>query len=408
MPSQHTVLAVMIPEKAAFFTKNQNNFKLVLNDTYEEALQTYQEAPENFRIILLDATFKDPVLVKEAIEKFHAISRFGVCIPFTTNNNEIESSRKAFCRDYCYVYPPITQIFHSILNREIYFFDSLEKCAGFTHYPTSSLKQKLLQLLHELWGIRAKHINFISPLELATFEAINQDFLKDSENTFNHEFAKAFQNPESESKPVSVLIAEDELGIRTHLADFLKHNQLNPIPVGSGSEAIQKAKENHEIELAVLDIGLPDFSGLEVLSELREIIPDSDTIMLTGYQSLGFVEQSSKKSAFAYLMKPMNRGELGATLAKALQTHCFRQLESWVRPDGFRNKTIFVRHSLLQEIISFRKKNHKVTTFEDVYAFFPHLQKNGESPDRVFEPAFLNHGFSDIMKPQNHKREYSK
>lgn len=61
-----------------------------------------------------------------------------------------------------------------------------------------------------------------------------------------------------------ILVLEDEIGIRSFVSINLKREGYEIIEAGSGSEAIEKITEHNDISIALLDVMLPDMSGIEV------------------------------------------------------------------------------------------------------------------------------------------------
>ena len=63
-----------------------------------------------------------------------------------------------------------------------------------------------------------------------------------------------------------ILVLEDEIGIRSFVSINLKREGYEIIEAGIGAEAIEKINENNDISIALLDVMLPDMSGIEVVN----------------------------------------------------------------------------------------------------------------------------------------------
>ena len=61
-----------------------------------------------------------------------------------------------------------------------------------------------------------------------------------------------------------ILVLEDEIGIRSFVSINLKREGYEIIEAGTGAEAIEKINENNDISIALLDVMLPDMSGIEI------------------------------------------------------------------------------------------------------------------------------------------------
>jgi DNA-binding response OmpR family regulator len=71
------------------------------------------------------------------------------------------------------------------------------------------------------------------------------------------------------SEPTSILIVEDDVPTRTFLADNLTADGYDLLVAGTLHDAL-RTLEYHRVDLAVVDLGLPDGSGLELLRKVRE------------------------------------------------------------------------------------------------------------------------------------------
>ncbi len=79
-------------------------------------------------------------------------------------------------------------------------------------------------------------------------------------------------------------------------------------------ESAQTALETNEYELLVLDIGLPDGSGLDVLKTMRDAKNDTPVLILTAYDDISFKVKGLDSGADDYLIKPFKLEELLARL----------------------------------------------------------------------------------------------
>jgi len=82
-------------------------------------------------------------------------------------------------------------------------------------------------------------------------------------------------------------------------------------------QALDFVRENR-VDLAILDMKLLKMTGVEVLEEIRKISPGTRAIMLTGYPTLETARQALALGAKEYCIKPIDRDELEAKVAKVL------------------------------------------------------------------------------------------
>ena len=104
-------------------------------------------------------------------------------------------------------------------------------------------------------------------------------------------------------KPV-LLIVDDEAGPREALR-FVFKDRFNCVTVTGGRQGIEYAKSNH-IDIAILDIRMPDMSGVDVLRELKTHNPDIECVLLTGYETLETARAAVHYGAAEYLNKPFD------------------------------------------------------------------------------------------------------
>ena len=106
-----------------------------------------------------------------------------------------------------------------------------------------------------------------------------------------------------------VLIVEDEFKVATFLKKgLLTQNLLGEIAF-TGLEAIDLFKNKH-FDLVILDIGLPDISGLEVCNEIRKISSKVPILMLTAMGSLNDKLSGFEVGTNDYMVKPFDFMEL--------------------------------------------------------------------------------------------------
>ncbi len=86
---------------------------------------------------------------------------------------------------------------------------------------------------------------------------------------------------------------------------------------GTGREAMEKARSQF-FNVALVDVELPDMNGVELLATLREINPDMAMVVVTGCPSLETAVQALNNGAAAYITKPLNMGDMLATVEGAL------------------------------------------------------------------------------------------
>lgn len=101
----------------------------------------------------------------------------------------------------------------------------------------------------------------------------------------------------------SILIVDDDEVLRNRLSRAFANRGLAVFVAKDAEEAIEVV-QNNEIERAVLDLKMPGRSGMDLLSELKEVSPRTDVVILTGYGSISNAVESIKLGALNYVTKP--------------------------------------------------------------------------------------------------------
>lgn len=118
-------------------------------------------------------------------------------------------------------------------------------------------------------------------------------------------------------EPYSVLIVEDNPDIVTGLQDLLQHDGYAVSVAGTCASAIAQIGMQR-FNAILLDLGLPDGDGLDVLREVQRLDASLPVIIITAHIAPERTVGSLVKGAFAYLTKPYNRDELRQLLRRAI------------------------------------------------------------------------------------------
>jgi len=106
-------------------------------------------------------------------------------------------------------------------------------------------------------------------------------------------------------KHARILVVDDDENIRNTMKTILEDEGYIVDLAATGSEAIQKTKQT-AYNIALLDIRLPDMEGVELLKLIKDTVPRTRKIMVTGYPSMQNAISALNKSADAYLIKPID------------------------------------------------------------------------------------------------------
>ena len=115
-----------------------------------------------------------------------------------------------------------------------------------------------------------------------------------------------------------ILIVDDDPGTCETLGDILRARGHVVEAATNGREGLGMLAGT-PIDLAIVDIKLPDISGLQLLDAIKGASPQTEVIFVTAYASIATAIQAINGAAFAYLTKPLEMDHLFATMHKAFE-----------------------------------------------------------------------------------------
>ncbi len=121
-----------------------------------------------------------------------------------------------------------------------------------------------------------------------------------------------------------ILVVDDESGIRAVLSEACRSWGYEPVQAGSVAQAIEVFGRGSPA-VALLDIDLPDGSGLDILNQIKERQSDIIAVMITGNVNVPNVITALRGGAHDFISKPIHLEELRITLRNALETRDLRR-----------------------------------------------------------------------------------
>jgi hypothetical protein len=117
-------------------------------------------------------------------------------------------------------------------------------------------------------------------------------------------------------RKLKILIAEDDEVSEILLDKTVKRFASEIIKVRSGAEAIEACKKNHDIDLILMDIRMPEMGGYEATRQIREFNKDVVIIAQTAYGLFGERKKATDAGCNDYIAKPIKKEELIALIQK--------------------------------------------------------------------------------------------
>ncbi|HKI10501.1 MAG TPA: sigma-54 dependent transcriptional regulator [Candidatus Acidoferrum sp.] len=120
-----------------------------------------------------------------------------------------------------------------------------------------------------------------------------------------------------------ILIVDDEKLVRWALTQKCTEYGYQSVEAGTGEDALRNL-QGESVDAVLLDVHLPDMSGLEVLEKLKQAGETRSIIMMTADPQLDDVKAALRMGAYDFVSKPINFEELGVTLQNALEAGSLR------------------------------------------------------------------------------------
>ena len=115
-----------------------------------------------------------------------------------------------------------------------------------------------------------------------------------------------------------VLLVDDEYMITEGLKRLIPFEKWDMEVVATANhadDALDYVRE-HPVDIVISDVNMPDKTGLEMIQEMKDLLPDAYYILLSGYQEFDYVKKAMNLSVVDYLVKPVDKVELGHLLEK--------------------------------------------------------------------------------------------
>ena len=121
-----------------------------------------------------------------------------------------------------------------------------------------------------------------------------------------------------------ILVIDDELGLREGCRRALRRHGYEVETAATGGEGLDKVRETGP-DLVLLDVMMPDISGIELLHTIHQHNPDIVCIIITGYATVELAVAAMKLGAYDFIAKPFSDDNLVLAVEKGLEKHRLEQ-----------------------------------------------------------------------------------
>ncbi|HEY8210711.1 MAG TPA: sigma-54 dependent transcriptional regulator [Myxococcaceae bacterium] len=120
-------------------------------------------------------------------------------------------------------------------------------------------------------------------------------------------------------QPSKILVVDDDRVVLRAVTAILERSGYQVVAIDDAVEGLAASKDP-DIDCAVLDIKMPNLSGMDLLKAIKSERPEMEVIMMTGFATVETAVQAVKSGAYDYLTKPFdNIDEVSLTVAKAVE-----------------------------------------------------------------------------------------
>jgi len=219
------------------------------------------------------------------------------------------------------------------------------------------------------------------------------------------------------NRQIRVLVVDDDSLLRKLVTEQLRRADFDAAPAASGKQALETLREE-DYDVVLLDIMMPDLSGLEALREIRKFEDPPEVVMLTADTSLATGVEAMRRGAYDYLTKPVTLDEMEAVIRKADEKRRLVKQNASLRSVARRTDTgdealpIMQKNSAMAALVSEAQSAARTDstilltgesgTGKDVLARFIHARSGrrslpmitincGALPETLFESEFFGH-----------------
>ncbi len=115
-----------------------------------------------------------------------------------------------------------------------------------------------------------------------------------------------------------ILVIDDAVDTLEMMTAYLRSEGYEPVTSETGKHALELINAE-KFEVVLTDLQLPDLNGIELVKQIKELSPETEIIMISGYGSVSKAVEATKAGAFYFIEKPVEFDELIVLLEKALE-----------------------------------------------------------------------------------------
>jgi DNA-binding NtrC family response regulator len=117
---------------------------------------------------------------------------------------------------------------------------------------------------------------------------------------------------------ITVLVVDDEPSNQTSLAKIFQREGMRVFTADGARSALEVARK-HKVQVVLTDLMMPGTNGVELLRALKEVSPDTETVLMTAYGTVETAVQAMREGAYDFVEKPLKRMTIVKSVRKAAE-----------------------------------------------------------------------------------------
>jgi two-component system response regulator HydG len=135
---------------------------------------------------------------------------------------------------------------------------------------------------------------------------------------------------EADAKNFCVLIVDNDLAHARAMTESLERVGYRCTVATSGPEGLRQLEQNY-FDVVITDLVMNEVDGMQILARARQLLPESEVVMVTGHATVPKAVEAMQLGAFNFLEKPITPNRLRAVAAKAVDAVRLRQANTELR-----------------------------------------------------------------------------
>lgn len=149
----------------------------------------------------------------------------------------------------------------------------------------------------------------------------------------------------------SILIVDDEKGVRDSLQLVLEYQGYLIIKASTGQEGLDRV-EDGEPDVILLDVKMPGLDGMDVLQRLNPLETGRVVVMISGHADISTAVEATRMGAFDFLEKPLDQEKVLLTVRNAISTAQLSRQNRLLKTEVEDHYTLVAGSSVMQEVLN--------------------------------------------------------